>query len=129
MKRLVVLFSVMLFVLSVNAQTLKFPFGAATVKAVTLDSTALTFSVTNTVEFVNVASLDTNAVVRVTAANAKPGYLLYMEVKADTVSNRTVTFSSGIKGVVLTCTKAKSYIIHAVHNGTQYVVLNTKQED
>lgn len=129
MKKLVILFVMVMLGLSVNAQTLKYPFGAATVKSATLDTTALTFSVTNSVEFVNVAQLDTNAVVRVTATNAKAGYLLYMEVKADTVSNRTVTFYSGIKGLALTCTKAKTYVIHAVHNGTQYIVLNTKQED
>ena len=129
MKKFIFLIVMLVASLAMQAQTIKYPFGAATTQTVALDSTALTFSTTNSVEFVNVAQVDTNAVVRITAPAAKAGYLLYLQVKADTVSNRTVTFTTGIKGSVLTATKAKTYLITAVHNGTQYVVLSTYQED
>lgn len=130
MKKIFLLMMVMCLALSVSAQRgAKYPFGAATTKSVALTAdTALVVTPVNTLEFVSVTA-DTNIVAHFTNRYAAAGHQVYLKVAVDTISNRTITFQTGIKGNTITMTKAKNYVIRAVHDGTQYLVTSSLLTD
>lgn len=107
---------------TLSAQTIKYPFAAATVKTVALTAdTALVIAPVNTLEIIS-AVADTNIVVHSTNTRAAIGTEVYLKINVPNVSNRTITFQTGIKGVTVTMTKAKNYLFKAIYDGTQLIV-------
>lgn len=132
MKRLFSLIAIMLCLVGFTAQAqVKFPAGNATQRTITVaQDTSINIAPVNTVEFATIKdSLDTAAVYTIDITKARAGYLLYSEFVVSSADTVSVSFGAGIKGAAIEALPAKKYIIYAVYNGTEYILLGYKQED
>ena len=129
MKKLFILITLLIASYTLSAQAVKYPFAAATVKSVALTAdTALVIAPVNTLEIIS-AVADTNIVVHFTNTRVATGSEVYLKINATNVSNRTITFQTGIKGNTVTMTKNKNYVFKALFDGTQYLVISSLLTD
>ncbi len=122
MKKLFILFALILSFTVINAQFSKFPVGVATVitKTDTAGTVALgTFQ--NTLTYVNFT--DTVDAMTWTAASGTGlmnGSEVVIKVKAGGTTAKTITLGTGITGAAISLTATKTYLIKLYWNGTTF---------
>lgn len=104
---------------------IQYPWGAAEVQSVTATNDSVQFTVSNQVSYVY-STIDSNTVVKATVGSEiRNGAILYVELAASGVPNRTVTFS-GLLAPSTTFTAAKTRILTFVYR-SGYKLVSTAQ--
>ena len=122
------LFSILLIALafctSVKAQ-IQYPFGAASFPSVTVTTkvTAQAITVSNTLTYIDLGTIDTNKVLTVSgAANyaIKKGAMLFIKATSDGTA-RSLTPSTGFTGVALSGSASKTKVMQFIYDGANFI--------
>jgi len=123
------LFSILImaiaFCTNAKAQQVQYPFGAASFPTVTVTSkvTAQAISVSNSLTYIDLGTIDTNKVLTVAATanySVKKGAMLFIKATSDGVA-RSLTPSTGFTGVVLTGTISKTKVMQFIYDGAHFI--------
>lgn len=108
------------------AQTIKYPFGAATKAAVTSGAT-MALTVDNPVTYATISEMAAAGTLNLTVNEEMPvGAILYVRVSADS-TNRTLTLGTGMTANAFTVTASKAFLLTYVFDGSKYIAQSTLQ--
>jgi hypothetical protein len=130
MKKLL-LIAVLFSALSVNAQIVKYPFGAADFSTLTVDNDTLYATVNNSVTYLTLSdTLVGNTVMYATiSSRVKAGDILYVR-SLNGLTARTITWKSTyFKAANTTTTASKTKVYSFVYDGSVFVMVGTQQID
>lgn len=126
------LFSIILIAVAFCTEAqVQYPFGAASFPAVTVISkvTAQAITVSNSLTYIDLGTIDTNKVLTVSAASVgaynsayliQKGAMLFIKATSDGVA-RSLTPSTGFTGVVLTGTISKTKVMQFIYDGAHFI--------
>jgi hypothetical protein len=119
------------FTLSTFAQTPKYPFGAATVTALTVDNDTLTPTISNSMTYLTASdTLVGNTVIYATISDGvKAGDKLFIKA-LNGYAARTLTFKSTyFIAPSITTTRLKTRLYSFVYDGSKFVLIANTQVD
>lgn len=127
MKKLLTILSI-LAVMSVKAQRINYPFGAAQGFSVATTSTLAAVTATNQMIYMTaVPTLTANTTLSVTASSSlKAGAILMVAIK--TTSTEVITYGGALKAVNDTGVAGKTYSKAFIYNGTYYYGIGAKNK-
>lgn len=132
MKKLLVILSLILFVASFDANAqIRWPFGSPNEITVTSDDTIdIGSSVQRGLNYINFDT-DTNIVFEATSLSSSLGVgeLLFIEATENGVDADTLTYGTGMTGLLDPIPSGKTRVVTFIFNGTAWVKQSSEQID